>query len=140
MAPNAVLAEDSGLALAIESDGLVCREALSGRLVWRVPLASATNSNFDPAVDESSVYLGLGDGKVYALDLGTGAVRWEQKVGNPLPEEWRHEAARFTEGEPPRMLSEETRPDLDPATRDAVLRETARSVAEVVRASPLLSD
>jgi outer membrane protein assembly factor BamB len=85
---SAALAERARLALAIESSGLVCREALWGRLVWRVPLASATNGNFDPAVDESSVYLGLGDGKVYALDLRTGAVRWEQKVGNPLPEDW----------------------------------------------------
>jgi outer membrane protein assembly factor BamB len=37
-----------------------------------------------PVVVESAVYFGSGDGNLYALDAGTGALRWKFKTGDVL--------------------------------------------------------
>jgi outer membrane protein assembly factor BamB len=88
MLKGTVLAEDAGLAfLYAQSDTrgmLACHHAISGELLWTVPLTSTTNVNFPPAVSESAMYIGLANGIVHALELSTGAVRWSTEVGEPL--------------------------------------------------------
>jgi len=85
---GAVLVEETGLAFLYaqsETRGmLACHHAISGELLWSVPLTSTTNVNFPPAVSHSALYIGLANGIVHALDLGTGAVKWSTEVGEPL--------------------------------------------------------
>jgi outer membrane protein assembly factor BamB len=86
----AVLADGPGLAVVRARIGdqsvLACHEASSGNLLWTRILNVGPNSTFPPAVDESALYVGLVDGKVYALDLQTGEGKWDQQVGDPLEE------------------------------------------------------
>jgi outer membrane protein assembly factor BamB len=100
MLKGTVLAEKAGLALLYaQSDTrgmLACHDAVSGGLVWSVPLTSTTNVNFPPAVGELAAYIGLADGKVYALDIRTGEVAWVQTVGEPL-RQWALKSAHALE-------------------------------------------
>ncbi len=85
-----VLAEDQGVAVGYSQDSrlrswyLSCRDAETGEPIWRQPLGSVHNWNHPPATDQRTLYLGLGDGFVYALDTMSGVPVWRTKVGEPL--------------------------------------------------------
>ena len=51
-------------------------------LAWRAPTDGDVVSS--PAVANGVVYVGSGDGGLYALDLGTGARRWRYDAGAPV--------------------------------------------------------
>jgi outer membrane protein assembly factor BamB len=55
---------------------LYALDADSGRTLWSTEVGGFVGGR--PAADESAVYLGAGDGKAHALDLQTGAQRWER--------------------------------------------------------------
>ena len=55
--------------------------ALAGRL-WQLRTGDAVRSS--PVIDNGSVYVGSDDGRVYAVDLGTGAIRWRFKTGGAV--------------------------------------------------------
>jgi outer membrane protein assembly factor BamB len=56
-------------------------QALVG-LRWRFTTEGDVISS--PTVVGSSVYVGSGDGRLYALNLETGAKRWSYDAGNPV--------------------------------------------------------
>ncbi len=86
---RAVLLDTVGIAVSFEATNrarfLTARDALTGGVLWRVPVRSAHNWNHPPAGDDTGVYLGLADGFAYGLDVRTGEVRWQTRVGDPLP-------------------------------------------------------
>src|ERR1700737_5016187 len=49
---------------------------------WRFPTGGEVNSS--PVIDGDTVYVGSGDGTLYAIDLWTGAERWSFDAGNPI--------------------------------------------------------
>jgi outer membrane protein assembly factor BamB len=55
----------------------------SGEVIWEFRPQSKKDLS-EIAVWKSAVIVGCGDGKVYALDAGTGAVCWEFSAGNGL--------------------------------------------------------
>jgi len=79
-------------------------EAQSGKLRWKFatqgerrftgrhlhgtdPAGESMPDPFDfylssPAIDANTVYVGSGDGNIYALDAGSGALRWKFRTGN----------------------------------------------------------
>jgi outer membrane protein assembly factor BamB len=62
-------------------------EAASGRalvgLQWRVRTDGDVISS--PTVEGGTVYVGSGDGRLYAIDLTRGTVRWRFDAGSPIP-------------------------------------------------------
>ncbi|HZI45510.1 MAG TPA: PQQ-binding-like beta-propeller repeat protein [Ilumatobacter sp.] len=54
-----------------------------GGLKWRFMTEGDVISS--PVVLGQTVYVGSGDGHLYALDRNTGARRWASDVGNPIP-------------------------------------------------------
>jgi outer membrane protein assembly factor BamB len=73
-------------------DGYERATNASGSLVWQTYLgtATATCSSFwtvgvagTPAVVNSVLYVGDGDGQLYALNAGTGSVLWQTHLGGP---------------------------------------------------------
>jgi outer membrane protein assembly factor BamB len=51
-------------------------------LAWRAPTDGDVVSS--PAIANGVVYVGSGDGALYALDLATGARRWRYDAGSPV--------------------------------------------------------
>jgi outer membrane protein assembly factor BamB len=51
-------------------------------LAWRAPTEGDVISS--PAVANGAVYVGSGDGSLYALDLATGARRWRYEAGSAV--------------------------------------------------------
>jgi outer membrane protein assembly factor BamB len=72
------------VAILAAGDGSVRAVALdSGREQWRVSLHTRLRSS--PAASAGAVFVGGADGKLYALDLATGATRWTyETVGTTL--------------------------------------------------------
>ncbi|OCA81484.1 hypothetical protein A8F94_21640 [Bacillus sp. FJAT-27225] len=67
-----VLITDRGWVIALDSK--------SGKEQWEIRLGS--NNRSSPTVEGNIVYLSGGqDGKIYALDLKTGAIQWTSNVG-----------------------------------------------------------
>jgi pyrimidine-specific ribonucleoside hydrolase len=67
----------------VSGDGLVALDRGSGDELWRADLGGIISS---PVVSEGAVYVGSGDGNLYAVDAATGDVLWrfrtENVVGN----------------------------------------------------------
>jgi outer membrane protein assembly factor BamB len=71
---------------------LVCLKRKDGGILWRVALHGAkapADKSFNhrtaaPVEREGVVYVGSRDGAAYALDAGTGALRWRREVGSPV--------------------------------------------------------
>jgi outer membrane protein assembly factor BamB len=71
---------------------LVCLGRRDGVLRWRTHLhgeAVPKNQSFNhrtatPVKAAGVVYIGSGDGAAYALDAGTGSVRWRHETGSPI--------------------------------------------------------
>lgn len=53
-----------------------------GGLAWRFQTGGTIRSS--PSVADGTVYVGSGDGRLYALDGDTGALLWSQSVGAPV--------------------------------------------------------
>jgi len=51
-------------------------------LLWKFETNSSSRSS--PAISDDIVYIGSGDGYVYALDAATGTEKWEYKVGGGI--------------------------------------------------------
>ena len=51
-------------------------------LLWKFKTNSS--SRYSPAISDDTVYIGLDDGYVYALDAATGTEKWEYKVGGSI--------------------------------------------------------
>ncbi|MGZ7079862.1 MAG: outer membrane protein assembly factor BamB family protein, partial [Thermoanaerobaculia bacterium] len=60
--------------------------ATSGRnlvgMQWRFPTGGEVNSS--PIVAGDTAYIGSGDGKLYAIDLWTGAEKWSYDAGSAI--------------------------------------------------------
>jgi outer membrane protein assembly factor BamB len=92
--PNGLALDDGRVYGATDSDAFAL-DAASGRELWRRHLTSATEQFVDvaPVVHEGLVYLSTvgfppgGRGAIYALDAGTGAVRWKFDT---IRDPWRH--------------------------------------------------
>ena len=71
---------------------LVGLDRAEGTLRWHTPLHAGSapeNGSFNhrtavPIIDGNVIFVGSADGAAYALDAGTGAVRWRQDVGAPI--------------------------------------------------------
>jgi outer membrane protein assembly factor BamB/subtilisin family serine protease len=67
-----VLTTDRGWVIALDSK--------SGKEQWAIRLGSTNSSS--PTIDGNTVYLSGGqDGKIYALDLKTGTIKWASAIG-----------------------------------------------------------
>ena len=53
-----------------------------GGVAWRFPTGGAIRSS--PALEDGTLYIGSGDGLLYAIDAGTGALRWTFDAGSPI--------------------------------------------------------
>lgn len=53
-----------------------------GGIVWRRQLGGAIRST--PAVTAGRIYVGAGDGTLYALDRATGRIVWRFAAGDPV--------------------------------------------------------
>ena len=81
-----------------ESGDFYAVQAATGTVVWKqflgfigepcgAGVASTAAVSPDPATGEVRVYVGGGNGFVYALNAGDGAVRWKRRVAKQLPNE-----------------------------------------------------
>jgi alcohol dehydrogenase (cytochrome c) len=85
--PNGV-AVSGGRVYGTTDDGAFALSARSGRILWRRALVSATERYVDiaPQLANGLIYVSTvghppaGRGILYALDAGTGAVRWERST------------------------------------------------------------
>lgn len=74
---------DSGKIIVADREGLVeARDALSGKLIWRVETDLQISSG--PGVGNGSVILGTSKAEVLALDVNTGEERWRTKVTSEI--------------------------------------------------------
>jgi outer membrane protein assembly factor BamB len=64
--------------------GLVNLDAASGHMKWAVPFVANNHWVASPLVVEQTVYAPNTDGTLYALDLGTGQMKWSLQLGSPL--------------------------------------------------------
>jgi outer membrane protein assembly factor BamB len=59
---------------------------VSGRnlvgMQWRFPTGGEVDGS--PTVDGNTVYVGSGDGKLYAIDLWSGSQKWSYDTGSPI--------------------------------------------------------
>jgi len=64
----------------------VYTDAVSGRTLLGLQWRFVTEGDVigSPAVSRDLVYIGSGDGRMYALDRATGAVRWSRDMGSPI--------------------------------------------------------
>jgi outer membrane protein assembly factor BamB len=64
----------------------VYADAISGRALLGIQWRFVTEGDViaSPAVAGDLVYVGSGDGRMYALDRVTGAVRWSRDMGSPI--------------------------------------------------------
>jgi outer membrane protein assembly factor BamB len=56
--------------------------AAFGGLQWRVQTGGPVRSS--PVLSESTIYIGSGDGSVYAIDATTGTIRWRHATGGAV--------------------------------------------------------
>jgi outer membrane protein assembly factor BamB len=100
--PTVALAEGAGVALGTADPKqpmrLIARDAYSGQLLWVRPLLNSPYYS-SPAVDDSTAYVGLTDGYVYAVRLRSGEPKWATKVGEPVGD-WSSEPSRPSESAP----------------------------------------
>jgi outer membrane protein assembly factor BamB len=94
--PSVALVDNLGVAVGYEgregAEVLSCRNASTGEIRWTQPLRARPHFA-SPAIDGTAAYLGLAgdliDGltndHVYAVDLRTGAIRWNQHLKAVLP-------------------------------------------------------
>jgi outer membrane protein assembly factor BamB len=61
----------------LSSDGVYAFDALTGNLVWHQPGDRYPNSMSTPALADGVIYVGTGDGYVWALNATIGTKRWE---------------------------------------------------------------
>ncbi|OYN88475.1 outer membrane protein assembly factor BamB family protein, partial [Parenemella sanctibonifatiensis] len=66
--------------VVMTGDRLVRLDAATGEVVWEstMPGVSAGRA----AADDERIYLGLGDGKAWAVDAATGELQWERELAN----------------------------------------------------------
>ncbi len=75
--------EEEGSARDKEPAGaIVCLEAETGKEAWRHELPRSVHTAL--AGDGYSIYAGSRDGFVYALDRGTGQLRWKTSIGSAI--------------------------------------------------------
>jgi outer membrane protein assembly factor BamB len=55
---------------------LVCLELASGKELWRFASLPDTQISYAPTVNRDTVFVGPGDGRLYALDSANGTPRW----------------------------------------------------------------
>ena len=74
-----------GLALAPDDGGVLWALKVSGeqRVAWTYRIGAAWRSA--PAVVNGTLYIGANDGKVYAIEAATGALRWSNAVSGGEP-------------------------------------------------------
>lgn len=85
-----------GRIFTLDSGALVTATSTSGATLWTRDLTPASDqqgqsSGGGLAVDGNTVYVSVGYGVLAALDVNTGAVRWEQKLestGSGTPTVW----------------------------------------------------
>ncbi|MEI8259171.1 MAG: PQQ-binding-like beta-propeller repeat protein, partial [Deltaproteobacteria bacterium] len=65
---------------------LVARDATSGREVWRrnYPASIAARGMTSPSVVGGQLVVGTHDGKLFGIDIDTGATTWAYDVGEPI--------------------------------------------------------
>lgn len=65
---------------------LVAREATTGREVWRrnYPASIAVRGMTSPSVVGGQLVVGTHDGKLFGIDIDTGATTWAYDVGEPI--------------------------------------------------------
>ena len=59
---------------------IVALDAASGTQLWRFAGIPDTLASYAPATSGDTVFAGPGDGRIYALDITTGALRWLQDI------------------------------------------------------------
>ena len=71
---------DTGWLIAPTRSGdVLCLRASDGQVLWTRHLESPVSAR--PAIAGDRVYVTLEDGRILALDLRTGAVEWERRLG-----------------------------------------------------------
>lgn len=86
----------SGRVITLDSQALVTATSTGGETLWSRDLTPATeragqSSGGGMAIDGDTLYVSVGFGVLTALDLATGATRWEQKLeasGSGTPTIW----------------------------------------------------
>ena len=79
----APLVWEAGWLLAVtDADELLALRSADGHLVWRQPLGGSTSHPV--TVGSDAVYASLGDGRVTAMSLETGAPLWERQLPGTL--------------------------------------------------------
>lgn len=61
---------------------IVMLEAATGAEHWRFAGVPDTLASYAPTASEDLIIAGPGDGRIYALDKATGALRWQQDIRN----------------------------------------------------------
>lgn len=68
---------DTGQICHGDGHELVCRELDDGRERWRFAVEAGNKISYAPVIAADTVYVGPGDGCLYALDRHTGRLRWQ---------------------------------------------------------------
>lgn len=76
----APLVVDRGLLFAVTSDEIVAIRVKDGSIAWRQPAGGVKEP---PAIDGEQLYLGADDGRITAMDVADGTLRWEKPVFVP---------------------------------------------------------
>lgn len=68
---------DAGQICHGDGHELICRELDDGRERWRFAVEAGNKISYAPVIVGDTVYVGPGDGYLYALDRLTGRLRWQ---------------------------------------------------------------
>ncbi|WP_156424287.1 carboxypeptidase regulatory-like domain-containing protein [Bacillus sp. FJAT-27445] len=74
-------ASDGKVVLTTDKGWVVALDSKSGKELWTIRIGSTNRSS--PTIEDGTVYLSGGqDGKIYALDLKSGSIKWSTVVGS----------------------------------------------------------
>lgn len=74
--------EETGSVLTLTRDGRIRSLGPRGELLWSVEAGSPFNAG--ALIHEGTAYVGAANGRLYALDARTGAVKWTYETGEEL--------------------------------------------------------
>jgi outer membrane protein assembly factor BamB len=75
-------AYSDGMLVVGAGDGIYALDPVSGAPRWKLATRDPVESS--PAIDHGTVYVGLPDGSLAAIDLKSGSLRWQTPIGGAI--------------------------------------------------------